>query len=43
MYNYGLGASTACFPCNQTDSWQQLIAAYSPLSGHKQLDKLEII
>ena len=40
--------STACFPCNQVDSWQQLnyhtlLATHSPLSEYKKLEKLEII
>ena len=40
MYKYGLGVYTACFPCNKAESWQQLI---SPPSGHKKLNKLDII
>ena len=41
LYKYGLGVSTACFPYNQADSWQQLnyytlLVMHSPLSGHNQ-------
>ena len=41
MYKYGLGVSTAFFPFNQADSWQQsyyhtLLATHNPLSGHEK-------
>ena len=40
--------STTCFPCNQSDSWKQLnyhtlLATYSPLSGHKNLEIIQKI
>ena len=40
--------STAWFPCNQADSWQQLnyhtlLATHSPLSRHENPEKLEMI
>ena len=43
-----LVVSTACFPCNQADRWQQLnyhtlLTTYSLLSRHEKLEKLEMI
>ena len=43
VYKYGLGMSTACFLCNQTDIWQQFICHTQPTSGHKKVEKLGMI
>ena len=45
VYKYGFAMCTACFPCNQADSWQQLkyhtlLATCSPLSGHEKTKEI---